>query len=653
MAIAAMLVGGAFVVGVRYGETRRATAIPGGERKVLYYVDPMNPSHTSDKPGLAPCGMKMEPVYADAAPGKDGLAYSGTTTPSALHFTADKQQLVGVRVETVGQQPSERNVRLLGRVVVDETRSYRINASVSGWITKTFPVAVGDIVKRDQVLATFYSPDFLSAGQALLYALNAKDRAEEARDQGKESGDRAVQTAEQQAFERSSQTSRMSQFNLSIQQYVDSLRNLGMGHLQIQEMIRTRKFISHIDICAPAEAMITAREVTEGQRFEKGVELYRLADIRRVWILADLFPSDAQHARAGASVRVVLPNEARSYAAKVSNAVPQFDPDSKTLKLRLEADNPDCALKPGMYVNVEFPGDKTDALIVPADAVVDSGARRTVFVELGNGLFEPRDVEVGWQEHGQVQITSGLMPGERVVTSGTFFLDSESRMKNAAAARQEVALQDVVCGMVVSRQKAEAKGLKSAFEGGSYYFCMAGCKERFDQDPRQYLKAPSPAVPGDDSEAAVSEAAQTLDHHAPKAAVEVAHPAEAGLTSHINERTVPSLHPRDPVCGMNVDSSQASNSKLVVQRGDVGYCFCSEACKRSFESDPGKYLVASGDAHGVAPSQITTETPVRRARIVRRRYTLPPPPPAAETAKPPQAPRVGESPTTNAINARD
>jgi len=164
----------------------------------------MNPSHTSDKPGLAPCGMKMEPVYADSVMSLPGGA---PLLPGTVKLTAEKQQLIGVQVGVAEKKPLRHNLRLLGRVAVDETRSYQVTAPAEGWISKAMPQVVGSYVKRDETLASFYSPTFISAGQAFRAALEYQDR---------------MQT---NAVERSIQRSGLAEFN--VKQYRDSLRNLG------------------------------------------------------------------------------------------------------------------------------------------------------------------------------------------------------------------------------------------------------------------------------------------------------------------------------------------------------------------------------------------------------------------------------------------
>lgn len=305
---------------------------PGG-RKILHYGDPMTPAHTADKPGLAPCGMKMEPVYADEA-GTSAPTDGGAVLPGTVKVSTEKPQLIGVRLGTVEKKSLPVSLRMLGRSAPDETRSYRLVAAVDGWITHSLPFATGSPVKKDETLATFYSPEFLSAGQALLFALNSRERA---------------QTP---ALDNPAVPSRVSQFNINIQQYRDALHNRGMSETSIEEIIRSRKFTPHVNVVAPADGFVTERNFSAGQRFTKGTERFRSVDLSRVWVLVDVFERDLNSISPGASVKVSLPQQKKSLAATASGALPQFDPITRTFKLRLEADNPDCALKPEQFVDL-------------------------------------------------------------------------------------------------------------------------------------------------------------------------------------------------------------------------------------------------------------------------------------------------------------
>ncbi len=214
-----------------------------------------------------------------------------------------------------------------------------------------------------------------------------------------------------------------------------------------------------------------------------------------MWILADVYRDDLPFIRRGASARITTAEGSHALRATVSASEPVFDEATLTLKVRLEAANPQRALKPGMFVDVEFPVDLPPTLVVPADAIVDSGLRKTVFVDSGHGYFEPRLVETGWRIGDDVEVTKGLMPGERIVISGTFFVDSESRMKagtRGASAAPEAAVLDPVCGMHVDPTEAGEAGRTAAHGERRFYFCSDGCKQQFVADPSRHAKGAKP-----------------------------------------------------------------------------------------------------------------------------------------------------------------
>lgn len=455
-----LLVVAAFLAGNWYSKHTRALTRVSDVRKVLYYVDPMNPGHKYDKPGIAPCGMALEPVYADSGP---AATVASSAFPSAVWISPEKQQLIGVRVEQVEEVSASHTLRLLGKVSADETRVYRINASVDGWIRKTFPVSAGSLVKKNETLAVFYAPEFLAAQQAYIYGLSSLDRFQSS---GKET------------------QSQIDQSKRTLKQYEDSLRNLGMGDPQIAEMARTRHYDDNIKIASPVSGFVLLRNASPGQRFGRGEELFRIADLQRVWILLDTYENEARYFHPGQ--RVPVRYQGKTVKARVSHVLPQFDPATRTLRVRLEADNPGYMLRPDMFVDVDYQVRMPPGITVQADAVLDSGFKKTVYVDRGNGFFEPRKVETGRWFDDRVEIINGLMPGERIVVSGNFLLDSESRMRTASAGMSGTGSIDPSCGMMVDEGRSRAAGLTSEYKGKTYYFCSIQCKRQFDKSPQKY-----------------------------------------------------------------------------------------------------------------------------------------------------------------------
>jgi RND family efflux transporter MFP subunit len=205
-----------------------------------------------------------------------------------------------------------------------------------------------------------------------------------------------------------------------------------MSEAQINDIGISRKAPEGIYIVSPQNGFIVSRNISPGFRFERNMEFYRIADLSHVWILADLFGSEAQYFHPGGVARVTLRDQKRSFSTRVSDILPQVDSSTGTLKLRLDADNERFALRPDMFVDVDLSVATPPGLSVPADAVIDSGMSKRVFVDRGNGIFEPRQVVTGERSGDRVQILTGLSEGEKVVASGTFLVDSESRLRFAA-----------------------------------------------------------------------------------------------------------------------------------------------------------------------------------------------------------------------------
>jgi RND family efflux transporter MFP subunit len=231
-----------------------------------------------------------------------------------------------------------------------------------------------------------------------------------------------------------------------------------------------------------------ARNVSPGQQFLKGTELFQIADLSRVWILADVFEHEVQYFKPGLTATVSLPYQERSYQARVTAVLPIFDPDTRTLKVRLETNNPGYVLKPDMFADVELPIELGPAITIPADSIIYSGLKKTVFVDRGQGYFEPRQIETGWRLGDRVEVIEGLMPGERIVLSGNFLIDSESRLQAVGMGIYGDIRLDPVCGMEVDEVRAETLGLTSVFKGKTYYFCSEECKEEFDNNPEQFIE---------------------------------------------------------------------------------------------------------------------------------------------------------------------
>lgn len=442
---------GAFIAGYGYGRWYGMGTSGSGEkggRKILYYVDAMHPWYKSDKPGIAPdCGMKLEPVYADGSgpaaaqqerkilhyrdpknpkytSDKPGInpetgndlepvyAEDATTIPAgALQVTPERQQLIGLRIGEVSYQPATQEFRSVGRVAIDETRTTRVHARVEGWIERTHAGFVGELITKGQPLLTLYSPELLATQQELLLALQAREiMSRSSMHEARGNSDALVEAARR----------RLELWNFS--------------RSQAEAVEQSGKPIPSVTIFAPATGFITARNAFPGQKIAPDTELYTIADLSRVWVMADVFESDAPAVRVGLPATITSPNDpALRLQARVTYIQPQVDPATRTLKARLELANPGFKLKPEMFVDVDFRVSAPNMLTVPSEAVLDAGTTQTVFLDRGSGLLEPRHVQLGRRLGDRVEILSGLARGDRIVISGAFLLNSESQLKAAMA----------------------------------------------------------------------------------------------------------------------------------------------------------------------------------------------------------------------------
>ena len=464
-----LLVIGAFVAG-RYTGKPHSASDGLAARHILYYVDPMHPSYRSDNPGIAPdCGMALEPVYE----GEDAAARLQLPA-GAVSISPEKQQLIGVRVEPVTKNSGSRLIRTTGRVAPDDNRVYRLMAATEGWVQSLQNSPAGTVVKKNELLATFYSREFRNVEQAYLGSLASLERMKKAPEEATGVGDANYKINEEQ------------------------LRALGMGEPQLKELARTHQLTRNVEITSPIDGIVLERSVSPQQRFDKGAELYRIADLTKVWIIADLFGDEARQLVPGARVKVTVRELSRTLDARVSDTPALFDPASRTLKLRLEADNPGLLLRPDMFVDLEFNARVPAGLSLPQGAVLDSGLRKIVYVETADGVFEPRPVETGPAYGDSVTVTRGLKVGDQIVVSGNFLIDSESRLhaklpafSSRTSAEQATQTandddRDPVCGMKLDATKTQSSSHVEKYHGELFHFCSDNCQKKFQHDPGKY-----------------------------------------------------------------------------------------------------------------------------------------------------------------------
>jgi membrane fusion protein, copper/silver efflux system len=371
-------------------------------RRILHYIDPMHPAYRSDRPGTAPdCGMDLVPVYDEHEAPRTG------SKTRALSVEPDAESAAQLETTAVQLAPTARRWQTTGRVVADETRIYQVSAGVDGWVRRVFADRTGAAVTRGQRMAEFYSQDLSTPQQGYLYALDSLQRLKP--------GDPQMPLATQQLA-----TAR------------ENLRFAGVSDGQIDALGRLRREFLDIGLAAPVSGRILEKRATAGQRFSKGDTLYRIADLSRVWVDAVMAVADLPDMNPHMVTRaIVSADRLTPLRARIAPVLPQYEDSGRIVLLRLEVDNDQGLLAPGMLVDVTLEGPEQSSLTVDASALIDVGRTPHVFIAQGHGRFEMREVTTGWQDADRIEIRSGLREGEQVVTAGAFLLDSESRLHDS------------------------------------------------------------------------------------------------------------------------------------------------------------------------------------------------------------------------------
>lgn len=382
-----------------------AGAIGKGEKgEPLFYRHPMNPDVTSPTPAKDEMGMDYIPVYA-----RDQVSAGPAGTVLIDPVTL---QNIGVRTAFAEQKTISHTIRAPGRITFDEEHLSRIHPKTSGWVEKLFINRTGDTVAADTILLDLYSPQLVSSQQEYLLALKSWE---------------------------TQKTSPFPDVRKSARELVRITRKrlelLDVPEHQIKELEQTGEIKETIHIHSPFSGTILSVGVREGQYITPATELYKLADLTRVWVYADVFEYELPWLEAGASASMTvdaLPG--RVFEGTVDYIYPYLNPETRTARIRLVFDNPDLMLKPDSFSNVILKAaTQLDAIVIPSEALIRTGKRTAVFIVRGPGRFEPREVEVGIISSQEVQIISGLKAGDEVVTSGQFLLDSESKLNEVIA----------------------------------------------------------------------------------------------------------------------------------------------------------------------------------------------------------------------------
>lgn len=331
---------------------------------------------------------------------------------STINLDDRRRQLIGVRTVRVEEKPLVRTINAVGVIAYDETRLHQVTAKVGGWVETLQANATGEPIRKGEPLLTIYSPELLATSQEYLLAIRARDRLA--------GSDMASVRDDSEALVRSARR-RLDLFDLSSR--------------QIANLETTGEAPRVMTLYAPITGTIITRKVTQGEKIEPGAPLLELADLGRVWVLAEVYEYELAFVKVGQKAVMTLPYlPGRTLEGRVDLVYPVLSEATRTVKLRLAFPNPDLSLRPEMYANVRIESGQGAGIVIPDSALIHSGARSIVFVDRGDGNLEPREIKLGVRLDQSVEVLEGLAAGENVVVSGNFLIDSESQLKAALRA---------------------------------------------------------------------------------------------------------------------------------------------------------------------------------------------------------------------------
>jgi Cu(I)/Ag(I) efflux system membrane fusion protein len=390
---------------------RRPEPMRAARAAAALYHCPMHPSYTSDRPGECPiCGMRLEPAHSKGAGEAEHLpAAGGVTGLAPVWLSPERIQMIGVRTAVVERRTLGSRLDLVGFVAPDERSLRRVQLRVAGWIRRLHVNQTGAVIRKGEPLLTIYSPELFQSEQELLIELGTHDSTSVGPHEG---------SALAAARER--------------------LGLFGVPEEEIRRLERERTVNSDLILRAPSSGTVLERNVVEGQYVAADTPLLSIADLSRVWVLADLYEMDFGRVRIGdrTEFRVdAVPG--RTFGGAVEFVYPTVSSDTRTLKLRFALENPDGVLRPGMYGRAVVHAGARPALAIPAEAVVNAGDHDYAFLARAGGRFEPRQIVVGQSDGEWAAVLRGLSEGDTVVASASFLIDSESRLRSAISGMAE------------------------------------------------------------------------------------------------------------------------------------------------------------------------------------------------------------------------
>ena len=367
----------------------------------LYWKAPMDASYVRDQPGKSPMGMDLVPVCEGA----------GGSEPGELVIDSATIQNIGVRTAPVERRDLSRSIRAVGRVAYDERRVAHVHSKVQGWAENLLVDFVGQQVERGEPLLEIYSPELVATQEELLLAARYREATADSPFPDVQGGGDALFSATQRR-----------------------LALWDVPQRDIERLLRTGEVKRTLTLYAPASGVVTQLGVRSGMEIKPNSNLYTIADLSKVWVLADVYEYELPWLELGQQAAVELPYlPGEPIGGELTYIAPFLDPKTRTAQVRLEVDNSDGKLKPEMFGTAVISGSpRFGVLAIPSEAVLHSGERTVAVVSLGGGRFEPRDIALGLDTgDGWLEVRSGLVEGEAVVISSQFLIDSESNLREA------------------------------------------------------------------------------------------------------------------------------------------------------------------------------------------------------------------------------
>lgn len=332
-------------------------------------------------------------------------------TPT-IEIPEDKHQLIGLKTVVVSERPLQKVIRTVGRIEYDERRQATVNTKFEGWIEKLFIDYTGKYVKKGEALAEIYSPELTATQQELINTLKWAARGKEVKNETLGSmlsrdADTIVEAARQR------------------------LRLWDITDEQIRKIEETGKPVRTLTVYSPVSGYVVQKMAIRGMRVMPGEKLFDIADLSSVWIISDVYENEMQLVREGQTAVISLSYfPGKEFSSKIDYIFPALSGDTRTAKVRFTVPNPGGLLKPQMFTNVEIKIGLGKKLAIPEDAVIDTGERQVVYVDHGEGNFEPREVQLGARAEGMREVLKGLKAGEKIASSATFLIDAEAQLKN-------------------------------------------------------------------------------------------------------------------------------------------------------------------------------------------------------------------------------